>query len=157
MEEEKSSPPKASTTSPREALRRLAGTGGPPGRTAAAFGLGVFVGFLPVMPFQTGLALALAFLFGLNRPAAFLGTLVWQPFTMPFILAAEWSVGRLFLEQPAPVEAGAISWRSLLPLLPGVLPVAAAAGILAGATAYWPLKRISRQKGPQSVMERGRG
>jgi uncharacterized protein len=157
MAEEKNSPPKVSTTSPREVLRRLAGAGGPPGRTAVAFGLGVFVGFLPVMPFQTGLALALAFLFGLNRPAAFLGTLVWQPFTAPLILAAEWGVGRLFMAQPAPAERAAFTWGTLLPLLPGILPVAAAAGALAAVIAYWPLKVRSRQKEAQSVMERGRG
>ena len=154
--EEKSSPQKASTTSPRELLRRLAGTGGPPGRTAAAFGLGVFVGFVPVMPFQTALALALAFLFRLNRPAAFLGTLVWQPFTAPFILAAEWGVGSLVLGGSLPARPQDVSLHDLLPLLPGVLPVAAAAGAFAGAAAYWPLRRISRQKTSLTVREDGR-
>lgn len=156
MEEEKSSPHKASITSLRELLRRLAGTGGSPSRTATAFGLGVFVGFLPVMPFQTGLALILAFSLRLNRPAALLGTLVWQPFTMPFILAAEWSVGHLFLPHSQPIDLQALSWKQLLPLLPGALPVAAAAGTVVGAVVYWPLKRFSRQKESPSVMKEGR-
>lgn len=156
MEEKKSCWRKVSTTSLRELLRRLTGTGGPPSRTAAAFGLGVFVGFLPVMPFQTGLVLILAFLLRLNRPAAFLGTLVWQPFTIPFILAAEWSVGRLFMAQPQPVEIHALSWKQLAPLLPGALLVAAAAGTIAGAAVYWPLKRLSRQTQPSSVIKEGR-
>jgi uncharacterized protein (DUF2062 family) len=157
MEEEKSLPKKASITSLRELLRRLAGTDGSPSRTATAFGLGVFVGFLPVMPFQTGLALILAFLLRLNRPAVLLGTLVWQPFTMPLILAAEWSVGQLFFAHPQPLELHALSWKQLLPLLPGVLPVAAAAGTMAGAVVYWPLKRFSRQNEDPSVMQEGRG
>jgi hypothetical protein len=157
MEEKKSSPWKVSTTSLRERLRRLAGTGDAPSRTAAAFGLGVFVGFLPVMPFQTGLVLLLAFLLRLNRPAAFLGTLVWQPFTVPFILAAEWSVGRLFLAQPQHVQVQPLAWNQLLPLLPGALLVALAAGAMAGAAVYWPLKRFSRQTQGPSVMKEGRG
>ena len=44
-----------------------------PRRTALAYAVGVFIGFSPVLGLQTVLALAVAFLFGLNRPAIVLG------------------------------------------------------------------------------------
>ncbi len=44
-----------------------------PRRTALAYAVGVFIGFSPVLGLQTVLALAVAFLFGLNRPAVVLG------------------------------------------------------------------------------------
>jgi len=44
-----------------------------PERTAAAFALGCFIGFSPFLGLHTLIALALAFLFDLNRVAALLG------------------------------------------------------------------------------------
>jgi uncharacterized protein (DUF2062 family) len=141
---------KASTTSLREGLRRLAGTGGPPWRTAASFGLGVAVGLLPIMPFQSGTAVALAFLLRLNRLAVLIGTLVWQPFTAPFILAAEYAIGRLLLAPLAPGQGTALE-RWAWPLVPGGAVVALLGGALSGAALYAALARRARQKGASSV------
>src|SRR5581483_8462315 len=44
-----------------------------PERTAAAFAIGVFFGFSPLLGLHTALAIAVAFLFNLNRVAAGLG------------------------------------------------------------------------------------
>ncbi len=44
-----------------------------PQRTAAAYALGVFFGFSPFLGFHTALALAFAFLLGLNRIAVLVG------------------------------------------------------------------------------------
>ena len=44
-----------------------------PERTAAAFAMGVFFGFSPLLGFHTVLAIIVAFLFNLNRVAALLG------------------------------------------------------------------------------------
>src|SRR2546423_10728644 len=44
-----------------------------PERTAAAFAIGVFFGFSPLLGLHTVLAILLAFLFNLNRVAALLG------------------------------------------------------------------------------------
>ena len=54
-----------------------------PHRTAAAFALGVFFGFSPFLGLHTLLALALAFLFNLNRVAALLGVYS----NLPWIIA----------------------------------------------------------------------
>ncbi len=57
-----------------------------PQRTAAAYALGVFFGFSPLPPFlglHTGLALACAFIFNLNRVAVLVGVYS----NLPWILA----------------------------------------------------------------------
>jgi uncharacterized protein (DUF2062 family) len=119
-------------------------------RTAVAIGLGVAVGFLPIVPLQGLTALLLAFLFRLNRVAALLGTLVWQPFTAPFILAAQWAVGRVVL---APFTASPQSAADLYvwPLIPGSLIVALLAGVLASLASLPLLRRRARQSAAPSV------
>ncbi len=135
-------PWKVSTTSAREAWRELAGTGQPPARTAAAVGLGLAVGLLPIMPFQTAAALGLAFLLRLNRLAVWLPTLLWQPFTAPAIVAAEVWAGRALLGESGSGAADGSLWaRWGWPLVVGSGLVASATGILGGLVAYLVLRR----------------
>lgn len=54
-----------------------------PERTAAAFTLGIFVGFSPLLGFHTILGVALAFVFNLNRVAVLLGVYS----NLPWIIA----------------------------------------------------------------------
>jgi uncharacterized protein (DUF2062 family) len=151
-------PWKGSTTSAREAWRELAGTGQPPARTAAAVGLGLAIGLLPIMPFQTAAALGAAFLLRLNRLAVWLPTLVWQPFTAPAIVAAEVWVGRALTGAEGPAgTAGSLWARWGWPLIVGSGVVAGGAGFLAGGVAYLLLKRNSRQDDAPSVLEREEG
>ena len=139
------------TTSFRELFRRLAGLGDAPGRTALAVGLGLWVGLLPVAPFQTLLVLGAAFLLRLNRVAALAGTLVWQPFTAPFIVAAEYAVGRWMVPEGPPPPAG--WWGSLVrPLVAGSLVLSAAVGALGALVSYAVLSGRARQNGGSSVI-----
>lgn len=149
-------PFKASTTSLREAWRKLAGTDQPPLRTALSVGLGLAIGVLPIMPFQTGLALGAAFLFRLNRVTTFLGTLIWQPFTAPFILYAELRAGRWFLESPVQVAPATSLWdRWGWPLVLGSGLLAMAAGAVGTGVTYVLLRARSRQMPPPSVSQGG--
>jgi uncharacterized protein len=147
-------PWKVSTTSAREAWRELAGTGQPPARTAVAVGLGLAIGLLPIMPFQTAAALGAAFLLRLNRLAVWLPTLIWQPFTAPAIVAAEVWMGRVLLGAGAPGGPEGSLWaRWGWPLVVGSGVVAGIAGVLAGGVAYVLLRRSARQEDASSVLE----
>ena len=151
-------PLKVSTTSVREAWRRVAGTGQPPLRTALSVGLGLAIGVLPVMPFQTALALGAAFLFRLNRVTTWLGTLIWQPFTAPFIVYAEVRTGRWFLATSSQVGDGsALSlWdRWGWPLVLGSGLMALAAGTVGAGATYAFLKVRARQAPAPSVSQGG--
>jgi uncharacterized protein len=55
-----------------------------PERTAAAFALGVFFGFSPLLGFHTVLAIGVAFIFNLNRVAVLVGVYS----NLPWIIAA---------------------------------------------------------------------
>ena len=59
-----------------------------PERTAAAFAMGVFFGFSPLLGFHTLLAIIVAFLFDLNRVAALLGVYS----NLPWIIAPYYAI-----------------------------------------------------------------
>jgi uncharacterized protein len=63
----------ARSASPRRWFDRLLHLHDTPRRTAAAFALGVFFSFSPLIGLQILLSMTLAFLFKLNRVAVFLG------------------------------------------------------------------------------------
>ena len=67
----------------RKWLDRLLHIHDSPRRTAAAYALGVFFGFSPFLGFHTALAIAVAFLFNLNRVAVLVGVYS----NLPWILA----------------------------------------------------------------------
>jgi uncharacterized protein (DUF2062 family) len=71
-------------------------------RTAAAFALGVAIGFSPFLGFQTILSLVLAFALGLNRVAVFAGTWVNLPWFMGPYYAAATALGAWLTGTPMP-------------------------------------------------------
>ena len=117
-------------------------------RTSFAFALGVFIAFLPPVPwFHTLFALLLAFVFRLNRVATLLGTYVNTPFTFLPLLAIQISLGLAVLGGEEPPE---IAWRhlnslqgwkeagdELRPFLAPMLFGSVVLGLLAAAIAYF--------------------
>jgi uncharacterized protein (DUF2062 family) len=144
---------KGSTISWRDMLKRLAGLECSRSTTALSVGMGVALGLLPVSPLQTLAAIALSFLFKLNRVAAVAGTLVWQPFTAPFILGAEYGLGRWMIGA-AGSEPGASFWaRWVWPSALGAVVISAAGGLVSGGLTYLILEKRSRQKGEPAVQQ----
>ena len=133
----------------REIARRLAGLGDSPARTGAAAGLGVFIGLLPVAPFQTLLAIAMAFALRLNRVAVFSGTMVWQPFTAPFIVGAELAAGKLLL--PASQAGQGWGGRLVAPLALGAVLIGICGGVASGLAVFWAKLLLNRRKSPSRV------
>ena len=70
---------------------------GNPSNLALGIALGVFAGVMPVIPFQTILALTLAFVFRASKVAAALGTWVSNPLTWTFLYYASYKLGAWFL------------------------------------------------------------
>lgn len=72
-------------------LRFVLHTDDTPSRAALAFAIGVFIAWTPAFGFHTLLALAIAFLFGLNRVAVLAGTFVNNPWTfVPIYTLSAW-------------------------------------------------------------------
>ncbi len=76
-------------------LRVVLHTDDTPPRAALAFAIGVFIAWTPALGFHTLLALAIAFLFGLNRVAVLAGTFVNNPWTIVPIYSASAYLGSL--------------------------------------------------------------
>lgn len=68
-----------------------------PERTAAAFAMGVAIGFSPFLGAHTVIGLVLAFAFNLNRVAVLVGLYLHLPWFMPFYYAGATEVGALIL------------------------------------------------------------
>jgi uncharacterized protein (DUF2062 family) len=71
-----------------------------PERTAAAFALGVFLGFSPLLGFHTVLGLILAFALNLNRVAVLLGIYSNLPWILPAYYTIATAVGAAILQVP---------------------------------------------------------
>src|SRR5207253_6468406 len=73
-----------------------------PERTAAAFALGVFIGFSPFLGLHTVLGIALAFLLNLNRVAVLLGVYTNLPWFLGPYYAVATMAGAKIMGRPVP-------------------------------------------------------
>src|SRR6516225_5416478 len=84
----------------RRWLDQLLHTHDTPQRTAAAYALGVFLGFSPLLGFHTLLGLVLAFALNLNRVAVLLGIYSNLPWILPAYYTVATGVGAAILQVP---------------------------------------------------------
>ncbi len=131
----------------RRLFHRLRTEGDTPARQAAAFGLGTFIGCLPLFGLHLHLCLATGWLLGLNRLKLYLAANISNPFVAPFLLFAEVQVGRwLRTGRPYPVSVEAFRafnvWQFGADLVVGSLVVGLALGALAAAVTF----AIGRQR-----------
>ena len=82
---------------------------GSPPRVAAAFGIGVFIAFFPILGIHTGLALGIALLFRLNKVAILVGAWTNNPWTIAPMYSAGTLVGCALLGI-APVSPAGVDW-----------------------------------------------
>src|SRR5881628_1982443 len=138
-------------------LLDLLGREEPPERVAAALALGIGVGFSPFMGVHFLIAIALAFLFRLNRIDALLGTLAGNPWTLPPVYAAGYALGRRLLQYDRrrvpdlPWDRllhrdfwHAFSGAALHPRLLSFLVGTATLAVLIGLSAYLVLRALLR-------------
>ncbi len=75
----------------KDLVKKLLHVEDTPERTAFAYSVGIFLGFSPFLGLHTLVGLAIAFLFGLSRPAILLGVWTNSPWWLiPFYMAATW-------------------------------------------------------------------
>ena len=135
----------------RSWLDQLLHTHDTPHRTAAAYALGVFLGFSPMLGLHTVLGLALAFVFGLNRVAVVLGVYSNLPWLLPAYYTLATIAGAAVLGvdvQPRALEeamwaVSAASWgefaglaRRLAPLMWAYTLGSTVGALLFAAVAY---------------------
>jgi len=101
---EEEAPPDARVPGPRARvrafLRWLLLLRGSPRAIAGGVAVGMLVAFSPTIGFQTLIALGLATLLGLNRPAAIVPTWLTNPVTIPPVYAFTYYLGSFVWEGP---------------------------------------------------------
>ena len=127
---------------PRRAAARLAALlphDESPWKVALALAVGVFLSFTPFWGFQTLLALALAWISGLNRAMTVAGTWLNLPWFAPFVYAGAVKLGAWFLPDLSGL-AGLSAWLML-----GTTALGLAAGGLTWVIA-WAIIRARRAR-----------
>jgi hypothetical protein len=130
-----------------------------PSRVAAAFALGVFIAFFPILGIHTGMALLIALALRLNKVAVLFGAWINNPWTVTPIYTAGTLVGCLMLGIPPPSLA-AVDWSLkgrafydsfiegfrplLLPFVVGNLVL----GALAGGATFVVLRSVLARRRP---------
>ncbi len=155
----------------RFAYLKILRTKASPHSIALGLAVGVFVGCLPVIPFQTIIAVTLAFIFRCNKVMAALGTWVSNPANVIVVYYGLYRVGRLFLpglsqgfdpEHLALTEMLASGWHLVMVMCVGGIvvgiPVAALVYVVTARMVFVyqkkkaarqlkRLKRLARQEG----------
>lgn len=116
----------------RRWLDQLLHTHDTPQRTAAAYALGVFFGFSPILGFHTMLGLVFAFALDLNRVAVLLGIYSNLPWILPAYYSIATVVGAKILGVPIRPRllkelsdaVSAFSWTDTRALLHALTPMA---------------------------------
>jgi uncharacterized protein len=131
-----------------------------PTRVAAAFGLGVFIAFFPLLGIHTGMALVIAILLRLNRVAILVGCWINNPWTIAPMYSAGTLLGCALLGV-APGSPVAIDWslkgrafyRALVATLrPLVWPFVVGnlvLGVVAGLVAFLLLRTLLARRAQQ--------
>ncbi len=88
-------------TGPRERfgqmLVRMRQLEGNPHHLALGMAVGIFISIMPIIPFQTIVAIALAYLVRSSKSAAALGTWLSNPLTIPLVYYANYKLGCMLL------------------------------------------------------------
>ena len=126
-------------------ITRIKKLDGNPHFIAMGMGAGVFACATPTLPFQTFIAIAVAFILRASKAASIIGSLIVAPL-IPVFYFGSFKIGMLFLNDETCIKTGS---QSITDLLQNGLHVAGAImtggiiiGIIAGICAYYITLKI---------------
>lgn len=135
-----------------------------PGHISAGFSVGVFISFTPPIPgLHTSLALAVAFLFRLNKLTCLAGSWVNSPITIIPSLIFSYKLGALILGcRSTNLHLRGLDWphiKTLLihhakPLLLGCSVIGFVAAVIAYFACYWLVVFVRRKDAAQAELTR---
>ena len=97
----------------RQVITRFKQLQGDPHNIATGMGLGIFVCATPTFPFQTFLAIALAFIFRGSKAAAIIGSWLAAP-VIPFFYIGSYKLGTFILGYSIPIALDSLSISKLI-------------------------------------------
>jgi len=109
-----------------------------PGHISTGFAVGVFVSFTPFFGLHMAMAIALAFIFRLNKVTCITGSWVNTPITVAPVLIAIYNLGRFLLgEPPRQLTFKDLEWQHLQPYAKSLLLGSSIIGFCAAVAAYF--------------------
>lgn len=109
-----------------------------PGHISVGFAVGVFISFTPFFGLHTPMAIALAFIFRLNKVTCITGAWVNTPLTIVPVLVASYNLGRFLLGKPHKELAfKSLDWHSLQPYAKSILLGSSILGFVAAVASYF--------------------
>lgn len=119
---------------------------GDPHYIAVGMAIGVFVAITPTTPFQTAIALALAFMLRASKPSAVIAVWVSNPVTIPIFYLGSYKVGNFILGNSIPFDPKYESFSELAKLGANVtiamMVGGVILGIIPGIAAYFITRKI---------------
>lgn len=136
----------------RQIFKKFLSLDAHPGHIAAGFAVGVFISFTPFFGLHTPLAIALAFIFRLNKLTCVTGAWVNTPLTVLPVLAASYKLGETILgNKPALFQVTRLEWSSIKGYATAIILGSSVIGFFAAlagyALCYW-LVVTFRKKDP---------
>ncbi|HEY6838239.1 MAG TPA: DUF2062 domain-containing protein [Geobacteraceae bacterium] len=108
-----------------------------PGHIAAGFAVGVFISFTPFFGAHTPLAIAIAFIFRLNKLTCITGAWVNTPLTVVPALGLSYKLGRVLRGlPPMELKVRGLEWQCLKKYAASLLLGSSIIGFLAAIVAY---------------------
>jgi uncharacterized protein (TIGR03546 family) len=109
-----------------------------PGHIATGFAVGVFISFTPFFGLHTPLAIALAFIFRLNKVSCITGAWINTPLTVVPVLVASYNLGRFLRGKPArALTFTSVDWHTLQPYAKSIMLGSSIIGFLAAVVSYF--------------------
>lgn len=125
-----------------------------PHNIALGVAWGIFVGFLPIIPFQTVVVLTLAFVFGGNKVAAAICTVISNPFNVIPFYYMLYLVGRVFLPLEVPdFDPGRLEMKELIATGWDFFAIMCVGGVVLGVPSFF-LSYFATRKGIMAYRER---
>ena len=108
-----------------------------PGHIAAGFAVGTFISFTPFFGLHTPLAIALAFIFRLNKLTCITGAWINTPLTTVPVLAGSYKLGEIMLgNKPGAFSVTNLEWSSLKTYASAIILGSSVIGFFAALAAY---------------------
>lgn len=134
----------------KQKFRKILSLDAHPGHISLGFAVGVFISFTPFFGLHTPMAIALAFLFRLNKLTCITGAWINTPLTVVPVLVASYNLGRFLLGKPhKELVFKGLEWQQLQPyaksILLGSSIIGFAAAVMSYFISYWLIVAFRRR------------
>ena len=122
----------------KQKLNKILSLDAHPGHISAGFAVGVFISFTPFFGLHTPMAIAIAFLFRLNKLTCITGAWINTPLTIVPVLVGSYNLGSFLMGKPSKeLVFKSLDWDQIQPYAKSILLGSSIIGFVAAVAAYF--------------------